>query len=180
MPESISYFGQSTLVCLVFYAFLQIGEREATWRVAVGLAVCLPSILYLALQDYGVALSSAGATQYVKELTTPKLVELPKGVEQTMPIENRKPSIYVAKSAYTNHGKIIEYITEAGEQVPYHPTEADVKDRDRLVAGNASLDLVSAQAANSKYRWSIFSLVAILFGFAAGGFVGPRRNERGA
>jgi hypothetical protein len=166
--EAIIYAIQVFSICAVFYSIYRIGLGIYSLLIFVILAVgCLLSIVLVArgYNDSGGFQSSSTA---VLGMTDVPLVELPTDVKKIISTRNRPATILLARSAYVNHAKIIDYLDSAGNRVRFSPENDDILSRDKIVARNANLELLEKLTSKYRYKTSIFLLISGLLGYSIG------------
>ncbi|MDP9122988.1 MAG: hypothetical protein M3N82_00005 [Pseudomonadota bacterium] len=94
--------------------------------------------------------------------------ELPPGWGQNFSPEQRKLSIFLARAAFNDHGRLIQYMQGDGMLVTFAPTEEDIRCRGEVIAAKAGFDAVNAFLPSYPIRWLSMSLTAFALGAVLG------------
>ena len=143
------------------------GRRLRAIHLLLGVAVALlvASLLVAGTDGAGGKITPADQVDW---LTRPALIEIPKGAEVTMPQESRAQSISVARSAYINHARIVDYVSESGERTRFSPSPEDIVERDTIVSLRAFVDVLNSLANRFWLKETVLILVAVLAGYLVG------------
>jgi hypothetical protein len=153
-------------LCLLFYGAYLTVQRGSTKDVALALGTGLVLTL-------GAVFVEVHSTSFRIKLSsslhqkTP-LRELPPGWGKDFSPEQRKLSIFLARAAFNDHGRLIQYMQGDGTLVTFAPTEADIRGRDEVMAAKAGLDAVNAFLPAYPIRWLSMSLTALALGAILG------------
>jgi hypothetical protein len=149
-----------------FYAAFRLGERRITPRVLGLLAVGLALTAAFASVEYRLLPSVSEISLAVR--AKPPLRELPPGWGEGLAAEQRALSIVLARSAYENYGKLIEYVERDGKRVRFSPAEADIENRAKVLAMDMSLENRTELLSAAWRRWLTSTLATLLFGYLIG------------
>jgi hypothetical protein len=84
------------------------------------------------------------------------------------PTQREESSRTRASVAYTSTGTLVDYVEASGVRKKYAPTQAELREREKVVALNQQLDTLSQNAYASGFRLILFPLFALLFGWGVG------------
>jgi hypothetical protein len=160
------YVGEATILCFVFCgAYLMVrggSKKEVALALGTGLVLTLGAVfLEVHSTSFRIKLSS-----YLHQQTP--LRELPPGWGKDVSPEQRKLSIFLARAAFNDHGRLIQYMQGDGTLVKFVPTEADIRSRDEVLAAKAGFDAVNAFLPAYPIRWLSMSLTAFALGAILG------------
>ncbi len=153
-------------VCCLFYGALRFGQKRFTRKVAFLALVGVTITAFFAFAEYRLVPSMLEASKLI-EWKLP-LRELPEKWGENMPPDQRALSIIFAKQAYTDYGKLIEYVDKSGSRVRFSPTEKDVENRAQAIAVTSVLDTRNELLSTSWRRWLTTTMATLLFGFVIG------------
>jgi hypothetical protein len=156
------YIGEATALCFVFYgAYLMVrggSKREAALALGTGLVL-----------TFGAAFAEAQTMSLRTKLSSflhqqMPVRELPRGWGQNLSPEQRKQSIFLARAAFNDHGRLIQYMQGDGTLITFAPTEEDIRTRDEVIAAKAAFDAVNAFLPSYPIRWLSMSFTAFALG----------------
>ena len=153
-------------VCCLFYAALRFGQGRFTRKVAHFALFGLSITALFATIEYRLVPSMSEVSKLI-EWKLP-LRELSPKWGESMPPDQRAMSIIFAKQAYTDYGKLIEYVDKSGSRVHFSPTEEDIENRAQTIARTSELDTRNELLSTSWRRWLTTTIAVLLFGFVVG------------
>jgi hypothetical protein len=153
-------------VCCLFYGALCAGQRRFS-RKAVLLALFGVTVTaFYAFIEYRLLPSMLEASKLV-EWKLP-LRELPPKWGESLSSEQRAFPAILARQAYTDYGKLIEYVDRSGNRVRFLPTDEDIQNRAETIARTDELDTRNELLSTAWRRWLTTTIAILLLGFLIG------------
>jgi hypothetical protein len=166
-PAVLDCVGEATVVsfvfCAAFLVFRGSGSRKQTgWVIAGALALGVAAVSL----DVAQASFRSKVAPYLH--TSTPLRKLPPGWGKDLSPDQREQSIYLARAAFNDHGRLIEYMRGDGSLVTFAPTEADIRKREEVLLAVARFDAVNLALPTYPVRWLAMILTAVALGFLLG------------
>jgi hypothetical protein len=172
MPASACLI-EATFVSFLFWGAHLItrggSKRQAAWVMTVGL------LLAATLTFADVAMSRMRSRMAAGLHYSAPLRELPPGWGKNFTPEQREQSIILARNAFKEHGRLIQYMKGDRSLATFEPTENDILDRDKLLILRSKADSLNAALSNDPLRWLWMVLTALWLGFAFGRLTNAKR-----
>ncbi len=153
------------MLCFVFCgAYLLVGggsKKEVALALGTGLVLTLRAV-FVEVETTSIR------TRVASSLQAMPLRELPPGWGLNFSPEQRERSILLARAAFSDHGRMIQYMRGDGTLVTFAPTEDDIKQRDELIVLKAQFDALGALLPPYPIRWLSMSLTAFALGAILG------------
>ncbi len=149
-----------------FYGALCFAEGRLTARAILLLVAGLLLTAAFASIEYRLLPSVLEVSDAIKIKFPFK--ELPSNWGEGLSPDQRAFSIVLARGAYENDGKLIEYVERDGRRVRFAPTETDIENRARKLAIDMTLDTRRDLLSAAWRRWITSTLATLLFGFVVG------------
>ena len=178
LSHVLDYVVEAAALCSLFYGALLLAERRSgkltVFILAFGLLVGGGHIF----KDIWTVSFMSKQTAVLHFEQSP-MREVPAGWGKDMSPEQRARSIILARLAFTDHGKLIEYVEESGNRVRFAPTEEDIRSRDTFLIMAAKFDETLSWAEMLKFHWITISVTALVLGCYCGRFAVTRRVSAG-
>ena len=178
LSHVLDYVVEAAALCSLFYGALLLAERRAgklaIFILAFGLLVGGGHIF----KDIWTPSFMSKQTALLHREQLP-LREVPADWGKEMSPEQRARSIILARNAFTDHGKLIEYVEASGNRVRFAPTEEDIRSRDTLLILTAQFDDTLSWLAMLKFHWITIAITSLVLGYCFGRYAVTRRASAG-
>ncbi len=169
-----NYVVDATTLCLLFYGTLRLAERRSgkltVFLLSIGLLIGSAEVV----KYHWMSSLMANSASLLHREKSP-LRELPQEWGKDLSPAQRAQSIIVARLAFDDHGRLIEYVEENGNRIRFVPTEEDIRRRDAIVSAAAKFDELSAFSKMQMSRWVVMALTALAAGYFFGRSIRVRR-----
>ena len=81
------------------------------------------------------------------------------------PQQKTNASLSLARTEFSEHGKLRYYFDETGKKQLFSPSQIDLDHREQKVAQLAQLDFAAEKSSEGPARWLFIAIAAALFGF---------------
>ena len=167
LSQVLDYAVEAAALCSLFYGALLLAERRsgklAIFILAFGLLVSVGHIF----KDIWTPSFMSKQTALLHREQLP-VREVPAGWGKDMSPEQRVRSIILARNAFTDHGKLIDYVDASGNRVRFAPTEEDIHGRDTLLILTAQFDDTLSCLAMLKFHWITIAIASLVLGYCFG------------
>ena len=176
-PNVFGCVTEATIVSFVCCGAFLFARGAAKAHVAVVLGVGLLLGTGAMIVEFRIAAVRAQAAALLAYQIPVR--ELPPGWGKDLSPERREQSIFLARAAFSEHGRLIQYMRGDGSLVTFAPNEEEIRLRDGMIAAKAEFNAVNERMPIYPFRWLAMLVTAMALGFILGrsGWSRPERPE---